>query len=69
MACLALSLVTTGLDPVVHDEMRLLKYTARMNERPCHMDCRVKPGNDEIKIRSRDASAPELCHAISKNDP
>jgi hypothetical protein len=25
------------------------------------MDCRVKPGNDEMEIRSRDASAPEVC--------
>jgi hypothetical protein len=31
-----LSFVTTGLDPVVHDDMRL------------SMDCRVKPGNDEL---------------------
>jgi hypothetical protein len=30
-----LSLVTTGLDPVVHGEVRLT------------MDCRIKSGNDE----------------------
>jgi hypothetical protein len=34
-------IVTTGLDPVVHD-------TRRINElRLIRMDCRVKPGNDE----------------------
>jgi hypothetical protein len=31
----AFSVVTTGLDPVVHDEARLT------------MDCRIKSGNDE----------------------
>jgi hypothetical protein len=25
------------------------------------MDCRVKPGNDDVKNRSRGAHAPELC--------
>jgi hypothetical protein len=30
--------VTTGLDPVVHAEIRLI------------MDCRVKPGNDEQRV-------------------
>jgi hypothetical protein len=35
------------------------------NERHLAMDCRVKPGNDGVKKRSRGASAPEFC---SKNE-
>jgi hypothetical protein len=48
-----LSIVTAGLDPAVHSDSEHM--------RRCPMDCRVKPGNDEIEDRSRDASAPEFC--------
>jgi hypothetical protein len=34
---------------------------ANISEPSLSMDCRVKPGKDEIKNRSRDASAPEFC--------
>jgi hypothetical protein len=37
----ALYFVTTGLDPVVHAEMRLSK-TARPNQRMRRMDCRQR---------------------------
>jgi len=36
-----------------------------MNERLCRMDCRVKPGNDEIKIRSRDAMRARGLHTTT----
>jgi hypothetical protein len=39
-----------------------------MSERSCRMDCRVKPGNDDIESHSRGANAPELCRAIPKNE-
>jgi hypothetical protein len=38
----ASTIVTTGLDPVVHAEVS--------NTRRCRMDCRVKPGNDTCQI-------------------
>jgi hypothetical protein len=38
----ASTIVTTGLDPVVHAEVP--------NTRRCRMDCRVKPGNDTCQI-------------------
>jgi hypothetical protein len=28
---------------------RLSGHTAKKSERSCRMDCRVKPGNDEMK--------------------
>jgi hypothetical protein len=40
-------------------------HAAKPNERHCRMDCRVKPGNDELK-NFRGANAPEFCHAIPK---
>jgi hypothetical protein len=38
------SVVTTGLDPVVHVEVQRSKTSDVM--RLSRMDCRVKPGND-----------------------
>jgi hypothetical protein len=38
------SVVTTGLDPVVHADVQQSKH--RMLMRLSYMDCRVKPGND-----------------------
>jgi len=55
------SLSPPGFDPVVHAEVQRIKRHGRTNEPPLCMDCRVKPGNDEIKMRSRDAPAPEFC--------
>ena len=46
--------VTTGLDPVVHGEAPR-SSTVRISRFHRRMDCRVKPGNDEIKSRSRGA--------------
>jgi hypothetical protein len=41
MAGLDLSVVMTGLDPGIHtDRQRALRFI---------MDCRVKPGNDEMR--------------------
>jgi hypothetical protein len=37
-------------------------HAAKLNERRCRMDCRVKPGNDERKS-SRDACASEFCQS------
>jgi hypothetical protein len=34
--------------------------TLELSARPIRMDCRVKPGNDEMERRSRDASASEV---------
>jgi len=47
-------LVTTGLDPVVHAEAP--QMTKRNCKRHRRMDCRVKPGNDDMRNRSRGAS-------------
>ncbi len=47
------SFVTTGLDPVVHLNFR--NNNGRQCERQLRMDCRVKPGNDDVKNCSRDA--------------
>ena len=30
------------------------------------MDCRIKSGNDDVKNRSRDAIAPELCKRTAR---
>jgi len=38
--------------PVVHADA---PHAVRSSERTGRMDCRVKPGNDEIESRSRDA--------------
>jgi hypothetical protein len=38
------SVVTTGLDPVMHADVQQSKH--RMLMRLSDMDCRVKPGND-----------------------
>jgi hypothetical protein len=48
---------------------RYSRHAATLSEQNCRMDCRVKPGNDDMESRSRDAIAPELCHAIPKNGP
>jgi hypothetical protein len=55
--CASPHLVTTGLDPVDHAEARLLTKS----ERALRMDCRIRSGNDDVRNRSRDAIAPELC--------
>ena len=40
--------VTTGLDPVVHAELRLAKADPiSPTKLRFRMDCRVKPGNDD----------------------
>jgi hypothetical protein len=49
----AFSIVTIGLDPVV--------YADRRSQRRGRMDCRVKPGNDDVINRSRGADASEFC--------
>jgi hypothetical protein len=41
-----ISLVTTGLDPVVHAELQRRKPSG-LNQFRCRMDCRIKSGNDE----------------------
>ena len=56
----ASTFVTTGLDPVVHADEPLIQSATLAKRLRC-MDCRVKPGNDEMKNRSRGASAPEAC--------
>ncbi len=40
-------IVTTGLDPVVHADMQRIKRCGGLGKPTRHMDCRVKPGNDE----------------------
>jgi hypothetical protein len=40
-------LVTTGLDPVVHGDLRFLRAAENFAGPHFRMDCRVKPGNDE----------------------
>src|SRR5579862_5913026 len=57
-------LVTTGLDPVVHAEAK-----HRKSERFLSMDCRVKPGNDDVRNRSRDASHPSHATNGTKVSP
>ena len=56
----ASTFVTTGLDPVVHADEPLIQSATLAKRLRC-MDCRVKPANDEMKNRSRGASAPEAC--------
>ena len=34
---------------------------ANLGKPALRMDCRVKPGNDDIEERSRGAGAPEFC--------
>ncbi len=49
-------LVTTGLDPVVHADVQRRETCGPVMSKPAtRVDCRVKPGNDETKSRSRDA--------------
>jgi hypothetical protein len=45
--------VTTGLDPVVHAEMRRTLGAVNASKRRVRMDCRVKPSNDEMEIPPR----------------
>jgi hypothetical protein len=42
---------------------------ANLSKPSLSMDCRIKSGNDDMKIRSRDACAPELCQRHSQNRP
>jgi hypothetical protein len=42
------------------------KSPANLFERLFRMDCRIKSGNDAIKICSRDAIAPEFCEATKQ---
>ena len=58
---LALSLVTTGLDPVVHTEVPYVR-ASRQRELKSRMDCRVKPGNDEL---TRASGAPSSANQQS----
>jgi hypothetical protein len=44
-------IVTTGLDPVVHAEVRKSIRRGRNDQPNLTMDCRVKPGNDERRVR------------------
>ena len=53
-------LVTTGVDPVVHAAGQRTKSGSECQPHR-HMDCRVKAGNDDMKMRSRGASSPEFC--------
>jgi hypothetical protein len=53
----SLLFITTGLDPVVHFAVQRSRQ-AGLNMRPVRMDCRVKPGNDEVRERSRDTPCP-----------
>jgi hypothetical protein len=62
------SFVTTGLDPVVHADVRQTKFAVNVSKPSPRMDCRVKPGNDEIEIAfSRRMFSPELCQASPTN--
>ena len=42
---------------------------ANLSKPSLSMDCRIKSGNDDMKIRSRDAGAPELCQRQAQNRP
>ena len=56
-------LVTAGLDPAVHAEVRQTGLVENQTKRHRPMDCRVKPGNDDGKgkrSRSRDAVRPRF---------
>src|SRR3984885_396675 len=37
-----------------------------MVTRRCRMDCRIKSGNDDVRKRSRDATASESCQTLSQ---
>jgi hypothetical protein len=40
--------------------------TERLSKPRLSMDCRVKPGNDEMEFRSHDAIASEFCKRCSR---
>ena len=54
------TLVTTGLDPVVHADMRLQSRAEHLNELRRRMDCRVKPGKDARKKKGSGTPANAL---------
>ena len=56
----AILLVTTGLDPVVHAEVRLRDRAEYLNQPLRRMDCRVTPGNDEEKNKESGMPAVAL---------
>jgi hypothetical protein len=50
---LCFALVTTGLDPAVHGDVRFAKAAEGLSAFHFRMDCRVKPGNDEQRGTER----------------
>jgi hypothetical protein len=61
------SLVTTGLDPVVHADVTQANAGGSIRKRSFGMDCRIKSGNDERKERKSKAKRRQtqwgLCRA------
>jgi hypothetical protein len=46
--CIDPHIVIRGLDPRIHADLRRVEKPGESMQRPVSMDCRVKPGNDEI---------------------